>query len=74
VAIDEAVGGPLTPVTFLVLGDGKTLWTSQPVKASGQLQFCHVNVAGVEVLELRAHCPGRAEGAYAVWVEPQVTR
>ena len=74
VAIDEAVGGPLTPVTFLVLGDGKTLWTSQPVKASGSLQSANVSVAGVAVLELRAHCPGRAEGAYAVWVEPHVTR
>jgi len=74
VAIDEAVGGPLTPVTFLVLGDGKTLWTSQPVKASGSLQSCALSVAGVEVLELRAHCPGRAEGAYAVWIEPHVTR
>lgn len=60
--------------TFLVLGDGKTLWTSQPVKTSGSLQSCTVSVDGVEVLELRAHWPGRAEGAYAVWVEPQVAR
>lgn len=74
VGIDEAVGGPQTPVTFTVLGDGKSLWTSQPVKVSGSWQSCSISVVGVEVLELRAHCPGRPGGAYAVWVEPQVLR
>lgn len=64
----------MTPVTFVVLGDGKTLWTSKPIKVSGSLQKCNISVAGVEVLELRAMCPGPAGGAYAVWVEPHVTR
>jgi hypothetical protein len=74
VAIDESTPGSLTPLTFVVLGDGKLLWTSQPVKVSGNSQLCNISVTGVDVLELRAQCPGRYEGAYAVWVEPYVLR
>lgn len=65
--------GPHTPLTFSVVGDGKSLWTSQPVKAWGQPQFCEVSVVGVKVLELRCECPGDAAFANAVWCEPRLT-
>lgn len=74
VAIDEAVDGAITPITFTVLGDGKALWSSKPIKFSRSPQTCNISVAGVDVLELRVLCPGRYEGAYAVWVEPHVQR
>jgi exosome complex RNA-binding protein Rrp42 (RNase PH superfamily) len=33
-----------------------------------------VNVARVEVLELRVLCPGDNRNAWAVWIEPHVLR
>jgi hypothetical protein len=57
-----------------VVADGTPLWTSKPINMSRQPQECSVNIGGVEVLELRVDCPGRYEGAYAVWVEPYIVR
>ncbi|MBL8792404.1 MAG: NPCBM/NEW2 domain-containing protein [Planctomycetia bacterium] len=74
VALHDNTGGSLTPITFVVLGDGKPLWTSKPIKLSHEPQTCTVSVTGVDVLELRVVCPGKYEGAHAVWVEPHVLR
>ena len=65
--------GPHTPLTFEVLGDGKSLWRSKPVKRWGEPQHCKVDVGGVRSLELRVHCPGDASLAMAVWCEPRLT-
>jgi hypothetical protein len=62
VALHDHTGGSLTPITFVVLGDGKPLWTSKPVKLSREPQGCMVSVAGVDVLELRVACPGEVRG------------
>jgi len=62
--------GAATPLTFQVFGDEQLLWASQPVQRPRQIQDLRVNVAGVDVLELRVLCPGSTFCAHAVWVEP----
>jgi hypothetical protein len=59
-----------TPLTFQVLGDGQTLWTSAPTRDKGQMQECQISVKGVRVLELRVNCPGWYDSAHAVWLDP----
>jgi hypothetical protein len=61
-----------TPLTFLVLGNGKVLWKSKPVATARDVRECKVDVTGVDVLELRIACPGSGVNAQAVWVEPRV--
>jgi hypothetical protein len=67
---DNANGGSGSPLTFMVLGDGKILWTSQPVQACGRSQECSVNVSTIAVLELRATCAGPHDWGHAVWLDP----
>ena len=57
---------------FQVLGDGKNLWKSKPVSASGNVQECEVDITGVDVLELRVDCAGPNTNVKAVWVEARV--
>jgi hypothetical protein len=82
VALDDSAGaaGLLpgqgripTAVTFEVVADGKVLWSSRPVDETGVEQECRVDVAGVDILELRVHCPGNGDNAFAVWLEPRVS-
>jgi hypothetical protein len=81
VALNDSSGAPgrrpgvgkiPTPVTFLVLGDGKELWKSKPVDTARIVQECKVNVSAVDVLELRVDCPGSSVNAHPVWLEPHV--
>jgi hypothetical protein len=75
VALNDTAGkGANTPITFQVVGDGRVLWTSKPVQATRIKQECWVNVSGVSVLELQVSCPGRAEDAHAVWLEPHLLK
>jgi len=64
----------VSPLIFMVLGDGRPLWQSKPIQAHGDQQECVVRVAGVEVLELLVTCAGSNEGAHAVWIDPQLSR
>lgn len=64
-----AVGSALT---FEVLGDDKSLWTSKPIQEFDRAQHCDVNLQNLKVLTLRVHCPGSANFARAVWVEPKL--
>ncbi len=72
VALNDTATNPESPMTFKVLGDGKELWASKPVQTAGQVQEGVVNVTGVDVLELRVHCPGSQGYAHAVWLDPHV--
>ena len=74
VAINDESPGAKTPITFAVFGDGKPLWSSRPITKTRDVQFCSTSVVGINVLELRAICPGDHVDAHAVWVEPLVTR
>eukprot|EP00940_MAST-03C_sp_MAST-3C-sp2_P000395 g395.t1 len=61
-----------SPVTFEVLGDGKSLWKSKPITAPGTFaEFC-LSLLDVDVLELRVHCPGPNIMCHAVWVNPVI--
>jgi hypothetical protein len=80
VGISDSSGeeGSRAPIIFKVLGDGKELWTSEPVSKIGRFPECRVSVRGVKVLELRA-CPPEGSvavphGGHAVWLDPYVTR
>ncbi len=75
VAINDGANagrGPDTPLTFRVMGDGKQLWKSSPMRRCGRAQDCDISVAGVALLVLLVDCPGRDFCAHAVWVEPRV--
>ena len=61
-------------LTFSVHGDGKLLWSSSPTAEWGRAQKCKLNVARVEVLELRLDCRGRNTDALGAWIDPFVTR
>ena len=61
-----------TPLTFSVLGDGRLLWQSHPVRRQADADHCSVSVKGVDMLTIRVSCPGSPRGAHAVWVEPKL--
>jgi hypothetical protein len=67
---DSATGPASSELIFIVKGDGKTLWTSQPIKGQEQAQKFAINVKGVRNLELEIHCPGSNNNAHAIWFEP----
>jgi serine/threonine protein kinase len=77
---DSARPGSGSLLTFQVLGDGAVVWTSAPMRATGQTQECRINVPDVRDLELRVYCstdpaeqaPNRPahHGAHAVWLDP----
>jgi len=62
---------PASPVTFEVLGDGKSLWKFEPVVKLDDLQPCTVNVAKVQKLTLRVTCKDHG-WAHCVWLAPIV--
>ncbi|NQT41379.1 MAG: NPCBM/NEW2 domain-containing protein [Planctomycetes bacterium] len=63
---------PKSPIGFFVLGNGKPLWSSAPVRVADKVQGCRINVRRVDVLELRVYCPGDNGGAHAAWLDPYV--
>lgn len=68
--IEDAAKPPASALTFEVLGDGKSLWKSEPVTKLDDVQTCTVRVEKVKVLTLHVHCADRHEWARAVWFEP----
>lgn len=65
-------GDPATPLIFEVLGDGKSLWKSEPVAKLDTFQACEVRIDKVKTLTLRVSCPGDQGRAHAVWFGPVV--
>src|SRR5262249_2442710 len=63
---------PTGPLTFEVLGNGKSLWKSTPVARRGAIQDCAVSMRGVKQLELRVHNAGSSAWAHPVWLEPRL--
>jgi hypothetical protein len=68
--IEEKTGNPATGLIFEVLGDGKSLWKSEPVTVIDTFQTCAVKVEKVKTLTLKVHCPGANFWARSVWFEP----
>jgi hypothetical protein len=71
---DAPAAGPESPLTFELLGDGKRLWASEPVRLTRTVQECRVSVAHVQTLELRVNCPGVMHCARAVWLQPYLLK
>ncbi len=63
-------GNPATPLVFSVLGDGRTLWKSEPLSRKGAYVKVDVPLEGILLLELRVNCPGANNWAVAAWHEP----
>jgi hypothetical protein len=74
VALNDSTTFVPAAAVFEVWGDGKRLWQSNPIKEPKRPQECRVDVAGVDVLELRVNATGSHFGLHAVWVEPRVLR
>jgi hypothetical protein len=63
-----------TPLTFKVVGDDKVLWESEPLRKHGTGQQCRVSIKGVKELRVEVHCPGSFYEAWAVWINPRVSK
>ena len=59
---------------FVVLGDGKKLWQSNPLRGRGIHRACEVDVEGVNELELRVNTIGGGHSLHAVWLDPVLVR
>ncbi len=65
---------PMSPISFVVLGDGKVLWQSNPIQSLDSPQAFQANVRHVNQLELRVVCPGFNERAHAFFCDPQLLK
>jgi hypothetical protein len=70
VGIGGANNVSATALTFRIVGDGKTLWQSEPMQTSGVAVPFRVNVVTVKKLELFVDCPGSYDFAWAWWLDP----
>ena len=66
--IDEE-RSPESALTFEVLGDGKSLWKSEPVTQRDVFQTCTLRIEKVKVLALQVHCADGYRWGRGVWVE-----
>lgn len=73
VAINDSSSGPQSALMFEVVSDGKSLWRSQPLQARNKKLACQVDVAQVDILELRITSLGGSAMAHGVWLDPYVT-
>lgn len=74
VGLNDRSGESKTALAFEVLGDGKSLWKSQPVKALKDAEDFDLDISDIRELTLVVDCPGDNASALAVWVEPRLTR
>ncbi len=77
-ALSDVSGkGTIRPVQFRVLGDGRLLWKSIPIRRLRGGEPCLLDISGVSVLRLEVQFIPNAEGdaslANAAWVEPYVS-
>ena len=64
---------PWSTQTFRVLGDGRELWQSRPIRSPDDLQTMEIDIQGVRQLELVVDCPDSDRFAHDVWIEPRLT-
>lgn len=72
VAMNDSAGTFAATVTFIIVGDGKELWRSKPLRSTRVLQDFSVIVKNVRTLDLQVKCDGTGHNAHCVWVEPRV--
>jgi len=71
-ALNDSAEKSESPLTFRILGDGRSLWQSKPIQASKQPQDFELDITGIKKLELMVECPGPDSWAHAVWIEPRL--
>src|SRR5262249_50704473 len=49
---------PRSPLTFEIIGNGKSIWKSKPLGKRGDIQDCQIGLAGINQLELRVSPAG----------------
>jgi hypothetical protein len=69
---DRALNLTKTPLSFRIAGDGRVLWTSQPLKGYKASQPFDINVVGIKDLELRVDCLGPNDMGCATWLDPRL--
>jgi hypothetical protein len=69
---DTAHGRTATALVFRIVGDGREIWKSQPLKETGSSEPFNVSVAGIDRLELAVDCAGPYDWGQGVWIEPMV--
>lgn len=72
VGINDSAEQPASPVVFSVSGDGRALWTSQPLMQRGQSEPFEIDIAGISSLRLTATATGPPNWCHAVWIEPRL--
>jgi hypothetical protein len=63
-------GAPATPLTFRIMGDGKLLWQSRPLRQKGEIQLFEIKLSRVRLLEMYVDCPGGHGSTHAIWADP----
>jgi hypothetical protein len=63
----------VSPLTFRVIGDGKVLWKSNEITRANHFESCSVRIAGVRQLRIQVDCGGTHHGAWATWLDAQLT-
>ena len=78
VGIDDATANQNAAIEFVVIGDGKELWRSGPMKKSDAAKELKIELAGVRHLMLRVSGGGEGQGPQARiladWVNASLNR
>lgn len=73
-ALNDTATGFSGELRFSIVGDGRVLWKSPPLKSRADTEFFTLNVKDVQTLELRTECSGNAVAGHAVWLDPFVAK
>ena len=65
---------PASPLTFRIVGNGRTVWKSQPLQAHGVTGTFQARMEHVKKLELIVECPGDYSFCGATWIDPVLTK
>lgn len=66
------IGGIRTPLVFKIIGDGKVLWTSDPIGKGSTGVPVSLSLPNVKTLRLEVECPGSHHAAHDIWVDPRI--
>ena len=72
VGVDDAAGSDHARISFRVIGDGKTLFKSGPMKLGQPAKKVEVNVKGIKMLLLIADTPEDISFAHADWADAKL--
>jgi len=72
VGVDDAAGSDHARISFRVIGDGKTLFKSGPMKLGQPAKKVEVNVKGIKMLLLIADTPEDISFAHADWADARL--